>query len=57
VFASNFEVALLENQSVSLMLHQKEFLKDELKPCHTGVKSIFANYLGMTILKAGLQET
>jgi len=58
VFVSSFEGALLETHSVSLMLHQKKFLEDELKTCHISVqKSIFANKLGMALFKAGLQVT
>jgi hypothetical protein len=39
------------------MLHQQEFLKDELMSCHTGIKKIiFANNLQMTVFETGLQE-
>jgi hypothetical protein len=58
VFASSYEGVLLENHSVSLMLHQRKFLEHELKTSNRGVqKRIFANMLGMTIFKAGLQVT
>jgi len=57
-FASSLEGALLENHSVSLMLHKKNFLENELKTCHIGIQNnIFAIKLGMTLFKAGLQVT